>query len=85
MTFVLLQIVKLVCRGLRERDELLEVGDLAFHGEEAYPEEASPEEELAELVGAYSLAGVSTGSEPPADQYSPPPPGSPHGILDEHS
>ena len=56
MTFVLLQIVKLVCRGLREKDEDLTIGDLAIHGEVAYPEDATPEEELAELVGAYSMA-----------------------------
>jgi hypothetical protein len=51
-----------VCRGLRETDDVLEVGDLAIHGEEAYPEETNPEEELAELVGAYSMAGVASGS-----------------------
>jgi len=59
MTFVLLQVVRIVCRGLREKDEVLEIGDLAIHGEVAYPEdEISPERELDELVGSYSMAGV---------------------------
>ena len=71
MTFVLLQIVKLVCRGLREKDEDLTIGDLAIHGEVAYPEDATPEEELAELVGAYSMAGVSGGTDAAGDEQTP--------------
>jgi len=40
---VLFFIVKFVCRGLREKDEVLEVGDLAIHDEEAYPRETFAE------------------------------------------
>ena len=40
---ILLYIVKFVCRGLREKDEALEVGDLALHDEEAYPRETFAE------------------------------------------
>ena len=39
-------------RGARYKDEILEVGDLAIHGEEAFPEET-----FAERVGAMSMAG----------------------------
>jgi len=40
VTFILMQLIKLVLRGVRYKDEVLEVGDLAIHGEEAFPEEA---------------------------------------------
>jgi len=40
---ILFYIVKVVCRGLREKDEVLEVGDLAIHDEEAYPRETFAE------------------------------------------
>jgi len=40
---ILFYVVKFVCRGLREKDEVLEVGDLAIHDEEAYPRETFAE------------------------------------------
>lgn len=43
MSAILLYITKFVCRGLREKDEVLEVGDLAIHDEEAYPRETFAE------------------------------------------
>jgi Amt family ammonium transporter len=55
-SFILLWIVKLVI-GLREPDENLEIGDLAIHDEEAYPEET-----FAERVGA-SVGGSSEALE----------------------
>ncbi|NNN21279.1 MAG: ammonium transporter [Acidimicrobiales bacterium] len=45
-TFILLQIVKFVCRGLREPDEVLLIGDLAIHDEEV-----NPRETFAERIG----------------------------------
>ena len=39
VTFILMKIIGLVLRGARYKDEILEVGDLAIHGEEAFPEE----------------------------------------------
>jgi len=48
-TFVILKVVKVVTRGLREPDDVLEVGDLAIHDEEAFPRET-----FAERVGAFS-------------------------------
>ena len=49
-------IVKFVCRGLREPDEVLEIGDIAMHDEEVYPQET-----FAERVSALSTTG--TGEE----------------------
>jgi Amt family ammonium transporter len=68
VTFILMHIIKLVLRGVRYKDEILEVGDLAIHGEEAFPEET-----FAERVGAMSMAGdsPSLASRPP-DDGSPP-------------
>ena len=72
MTIVLLWIVGLVVRGLREPDERLELGDLALHDEELYPEER-----FAERVGvgssAFAMAGLAVGdvSPPLASPSSP--------------
>jgi Amt family ammonium transporter len=52
VTFILMKIIGWVLRGARYKDEILEVGDLAIHGEEAFPEET-----FAERVGAFSMAG----------------------------
>jgi Amt family ammonium transporter len=50
-TAVLLYGVKFICRGLREKDEVLEIGDVAIHDEEVYPQET-----FAERVSAMSGA-----------------------------
>ena len=52
VTFILMKLIGLVLRGARYKDEVLEVGDLAIHGEEAFPAET-----LAERVGAMAMAG----------------------------
>ena len=39
ITFVIMKLVSLVLRGARYPDEILEVGDLAIHDEEAFPQE----------------------------------------------
>lgn len=52
VTFILMQLIKLILRGARYKDDVLEVGDLAIHGEEAFPQET-----FAERVGAISMAG----------------------------
>ena len=39
VTFILMKVIGLVLRGARYKDEVLEVGDLAIHDEEAFPEE----------------------------------------------
>ena len=37
-TFIVFTVVKFLCGGLREPDDLLREGDLAIHDEEAFPE-----------------------------------------------
>ncbi len=37
-TFIVFTVVKFLCGGLRESDEMLREGDLAIHDEEAFPE-----------------------------------------------
>ncbi len=52
VTFILMKVIGLVLRGARYKDEILEVGDLAIHDEEAFPEET-----LAERVGRTCRGG----------------------------
>jgi Amt family ammonium transporter len=54
ITALILVIVKFVCRGLREKDEVLEIGDIAIHDEEIYPQET-----FAERVSAMSASALS--------------------------
>jgi ammonium transporter, Amt family len=56
VTFILMKLIGLVLRGLRYKDEILEIGDLAIHGEEAFPEET-----FAERVGVSTMTGDSAG------------------------
>jgi len=71
VTFILMKVIGWVLRGARYKDEILEIGDLAIHDEEAFPEET-----LVERVGGFAMA-----SESPAPIASPPttdpPPGAP--------
>ena len=39
VTFILMKVIGWILRGARYKDEILEVGDLAIHDEEAFPEE----------------------------------------------
>jgi ammonium transporter, Amt family len=57
VTFILMKVIGWVLRGARYKDEILEVGDLAIHDEEAFPVET-----LAERIGAMSMAGDSVSS-----------------------
>jgi Amt family ammonium transporter len=70
VTFILVKLIGLVLRGARYKDEILEVGDLAIHGEEAFPEDSGF---ATRSDGAFALAGIDQGStsEPP----DPLPPG----------
>ena len=43
VTFILMKIIGLVLRGARYKDEILEIGDLAIHDEEAFPDETLAE------------------------------------------
>ena len=55
VTFILMKVIGWVLGGARYKDEVLEVGDLAIHGEEAFPEET-----LASRIGV--LAGATSGA-----------------------
>ncbi len=70
ITFVLLKLIGLVLRGLRYRDEVLEVGDLAIHDEEAFPEAT-----FAERIGTLSMAGAPASGALASRRESEAPPG----------
>ena len=57
ITFILMKLIGLVLRGARYKDEILEVGDLAIHDEEAFPEER-----LVERIGGFAMATSDTPS-----------------------
>jgi Amt family ammonium transporter len=63
VTYILMKLISLVLRGARYSDEILEVGDMAIHDEEAFPEGVSPEE--AEIMEeALVMAGIGEGTPP---------------------
>jgi Amt family ammonium transporter len=73
VTFILMKLIGLVLRGARYKDEILEIGDLAIHDEEAFPDET-----FAERVGsssAFEMAGLKTSSKPPPLGSETPPVG----------
>jgi Amt family ammonium transporter len=70
VTFILMKLIGLVLRGARYSDEILEIGDLAIHDEEAFPDEP-----LAHRVGgggpgagAFALAGIAPRPATPPDE-----------------
>jgi Amt family ammonium transporter len=63
ITFLLMKLIGLVLRGARYSDEILEVGDLAIHGEEAFPTET-----LGERVGAFAMAGEASAAREKASE-----------------
>ncbi len=63
VTFLLMKLIGLVLGGLRYKDEVLEVGDVAIHDEESYPDERYAERISAGGPGAFELAGI--GRNPP--------------------
>jgi Amt family ammonium transporter len=64
VTFILMKLIGLVLHGTRYSDEILEVGDLAIHDEEAFPEGISPED--ARLLEE-ALVGAGLGEGMPPD------------------
>jgi Amt family ammonium transporter len=75
ITFILMWLIKLVLRGARYKDEILEVGDLAIHGEEAFPEETL----ATRIDGAFAMAGLDKGGSDDPDPAPPAPPPSSGG------
>jgi Amt family ammonium transporter len=60
ITFLLMHLVKFLAGGLRYTPEELEVGDVAIHDEEAFPQDR-----YAGRIGAFSLAGLAVGEVSP--------------------
>jgi Amt family ammonium transporter len=77
VTFILMKLIGLVLHGARYSDEILEVGDLAIHDEEAFPEGISPED--ARLLEE-ALVGAGLGEGMPPDPGLAP---STHPDLDD--
>jgi len=67
-TFLIMHLIRIVLRGLRYSDEVLEIGDLAIHDEEAFPEERFAERVGGGAPGAFALAGLN----PRSPDDSPP-------------
>jgi Amt family ammonium transporter len=64
ITFILMKLIGWILRGARYKDDILEVGDLAIHGEEAFPDE----EFATRSDGAFAMAGIDrggSGDDPP--------------------
>jgi ammonium transporter, Amt family len=87
-TFLIMKFIGLVLRGARYKDSILEVGDLAIHDEEAFPEET-----LAQRTGGFGVEGrgrdplLATASlgafgEGPPEDRGPPPPSATHTRPD---
>ena len=68
VTFILMKIIGLVLGGLRYRDAILEVGDLAIHDEEAFPPDS-----IAIRSGAYEMADYGASIAAPPESSSAPP------------
>jgi ammonium transporter, Amt family len=68
ITFILMKLIGLVLRGARYKDEILEIGDLAIHGEEAFPEETF----AMRSDGAFAMAGIGEGASKPPISSDPP-------------
>ncbi len=71
VTFILMKLIGLVLRGARYKNEILEVGDLAIHGEEAFPEETL----ATRSDGAFAMAGIDAGGGTRSSEPDESPPG----------
>ncbi|HMK62758.1 MAG TPA: ammonium transporter [Acidimicrobiales bacterium] len=77
VTFVIMQICRIVLRGLRYKDEVIEIGDTAMHDEEAFPEAPLAERVGGGGPGAFELAGLGKSGNPPTVRLDIGGPGNP--------
>ena len=70
VTFLLMHLIRIVLRGLRYKDEVLEIGDLAIHDEEAFPQERFAERVGGGAPSAFALAGLGARHESPPPRAS---------------
>jgi Amt family ammonium transporter len=68
VTFILMKLIGLLLRGARYSDDILEIGDLAIHDEEAFPEEKFAERVGGGGGGAFALAGLDVGTVSPPNE-----------------
>ena len=67
-TFIIVWAIKLVLRGAKYKDEILEVGDLAIHDEEAFPEDRGMVRSDLEMAGGGGgISSITTNLLPPPD------------------
>jgi Amt family ammonium transporter len=74
VTYILMKLIGLVLRGLRYSDEVLEIGDLAIHDEEAFPVDISFTEDVL-VMGGGTLAVAGAGAGESMALPPEPPPG----------
>src|SRR3984957_12557545 len=68
VTFILMKLIGLVLHGARYSDDILDIGDLAIHDEEAFPEDRGSVRTSLEMAsGGGGLSTVTTNLLPPPD------------------
>jgi Amt family ammonium transporter len=71
ITFILMKLIGLILRGTRYKDEILEVGDLAIHDEEALPEETLALRASTAVEVGMSSSSMGADRSPPSTSASP--------------
>jgi Amt family ammonium transporter len=65
VTFILMKVIGVVLHGARYSDEILDIGDLAIHDEEAFPEDRGSVRSSLEMAGGgRSISSISTNMLP---------------------
>jgi Amt family ammonium transporter len=68
ITFILMKLIGLVLHGARYSDDILDIGDLAIHDEEAFPEDRGMVRTDLEMAGGGgAIATITTNLLPPPD------------------
>jgi ammonium transporter, Amt family len=68
VTFILMKLIGLVLHGARYSDDILDIGDLAIHDEEAFPEDRGSVRTSLEMAsGGGGVSTVTTNLLPPPD------------------
>ena len=68
VTFILMKLIGLVLHGARYSDDILDIGDLAIHDEEAFPEDRGSVRSSLEMSGGGgSISSITTNLLPGPD------------------
>jgi ammonium transporter, Amt family len=68
ITFILMKLIGLVLHGARYSDDILDIGDLAIHDEEAFPEDRGSVRTSLEMAGGGGASSsITTNLLPPPD------------------